>query len=197
MSLLSYNTLLTFSITSLRTSTRTPISTVPGWWAMLCSAHSFSSQSAPAPSRRHDHFFRRNCAFARLILQDRARAHAVFDDHVHAFAPEQQVHAVIFQFFFDGKINFLRLFRAEVADGAVDEFQPRRDGALANLGDLVLFLHAFHVRIGAEFQIDPIGIVDERLRLRRAHEVGKIAAHFATQREFSVGKTRPRPKIPW
>ena len=75
-----------------------------------------------------------------------------------------------------------------MADRAVYQLQPRLDRALSDVLDLVRVAEPFDVRIRAEFQIDPVGIVDQLLRQSLADQGGKIAADFIAERELSVGK---------
>ena len=154
------------------------MSTVLGTCSTPYFSHSFSSQSPP---RRHDGVRREDVhALAAVRLgHGHPLAHPVFDDEGVALVVEQDLHAVFQEVFFDGEIDALRLFRAHVADGAVHEFEPRLNGAQADLLDFVARIQPFDVFVRAEFEIDLIGIVDGLLRERFADELGQISPHFA------------------
>ena len=124
--------------------------------------------------------------FAVLVRDAHARADAVLDEKIEALRLEAHFDAASEKILLDGVIELLRLFRSEMADGAVHELEARHDGALADLLDLLRVADALHLVIGAEGEIDLIGVVDELLRVVLADEFGKIAAHFVVQRELAV-----------
>ena len=99
------------------------------------------------------------------------------------------------QVLFDGGVDFLRLFGAEVADRAVDELQAGLDRALADLLDGVLFAHALDVLVRAEFEVDRVGVVDQGLREIVADELRQVAADLGREGELAVRK-RAAPEKP-
>ena len=116
----------------------------------------------------------------------RAEADAVPDDEVGAGAAEADLYAVFEQVLFDGGVDFLRLFGAEVADRAVDELQAGLDRALADLLDGVLFAHALDVLVRAEFEVNRVGVVDQGLREVVADELRQVAADLGREGELAV-----------
>ena len=117
-----------------------------------------------------------------------AAAAPVAQDDILARAAEEHLHAVVAQVVFDAEVHLVRLFRAEVTDRAVDQTQPRADGARADLLDLLRILQPLDMLVRAEFEIDAVGVVDELLRLLLADECGQVAADIAAQRELPVRK---------
>ena len=125
------------SITSLRHSTRTPMSTVPGLWAMWCSAQSFSSQSAPrrpvamttcrARTRPGRRSFPAGARLCRPSLPAGMFSHSVSNS---ISTPG------VLQVVLDVQIKLLGFLGAQVADRAVHQLQPGLDGAFADVLDL-------------------------------------------------------------
>ena len=101
---------------------------------------------------------------------------------------ENKVYAVLSKVIFYREIEFLSLFRAEVANRTIDEFESRLDRFLADFLDLVLISESFDMLVRAKFKINLVRIVDEFLRKILADELRKFAADFMAQREFAVGK---------
>ena len=64
---------------------------------------------------------------------------------------EEHVDALGTQVVLQRKVELLRLFGAEVADGAVDELQACANGAAADDADLIGVGHALHMGVRAEF----------------------------------------------
>ena len=101
---------------------------------------------------------------------------------------EEHVDALGTQVVLQRQVELLRLFGAEVADGAVDELQACANGAAADDADLIGGGHALHMGVRAEFQVDLVRIVNEGLGKVRADEVREIAADLVVQRELAVGE---------
>ena len=99
---------------------------------------------------------------------------------------EEHVDALGTQVVLQRQVELLRLFGAEVADGAVDELQACANGAAADDADLIGVGHALHMGVRAEFQVDLVRIVNEGLGKVRADEVREIAADLVVQRELAV-----------
>lgn len=80
-----------------------------------------------------------------------------------------------------------------MANGTIHQFEPRLNGALADLLHLFADVQSFDMFVGAEFEIDLIRIVDGILRQRFADQLRKISPDLAAQRQFSV-RERARPR---
>ena len=120
------------------------------------------------------------------VVRHNAAAAAAAHDDVLARAAEEHLHAVVAQVILDAEVDLMRLLGAEVADRAVDQAQARADGARADALDLLRVLKALDVLIGAELEINAVGIVDDLLRLPLADKRGQVAADIAAQRELAV-----------
>lgn len=119
------------------------------------------------------------------VVRHNAAAAAAAHDDVLARAAEEHPHAgragVL-----DAEVDLMRLLGAEVADRAVDQAQARADGARADALDLPPCSQGPDVLIGAELEINAVGIVDDLLRLPLADKRGQVAADIAAQRELAV-----------
>ena len=114
-------------------------------------------------------------------LHDDALAQRAIEHEIDAAVAEEHVDALGTQVVLQRKVELLRLFGAEVADGAVDELQACANGAAADDADLIGVGHALHMGVRAEFQIDLVRIVNEGLGKVRADEVREIAADLVVQ----------------
>ena len=139
-----------------------------------------------AAAGRDDRVRGENLVFVFAFLQARAEAGAVPDDEVGAGAAEAKLHAVFGEVIFDRRIDLLCLFGAEVADRAIDELQAGLDRALADLLCGLLFAHALHVRVRAEFEVDRVGVIDQLLREIVADELRQVAADLGGEGELAV-----------
>ena len=81
----------------------------------------------------------------------------------------------------DGVVDLLRLFGAEMANRTVNELQTGLNGTLADLLDRFFLADSLHVRVRAEFEVDGIGVVDERLCRVFTDELRQVAADLRTQ----------------
>ena len=120
-----------------------------------------------------------------VVRYDTAAA-AIAHNDVLARAAEEHLYAVVAQIVFDAEVDLMRLLRAEVADRTVDQAQTRADGTRADALDLLRILESLDVLVGAELEVNAVGIVDDLLRLTLADERGQIAADIAAQRELAV-----------
>ena len=134
-------------------------------------------------------------AHAVFAAQPHAGAHRAVQQDVLALGLKAHLDAGGEQMVLDVEVELLRLLGAEVADGAVDELQPRLDGALADVLDLGALVDALDLGVGAKFQVDAVGVVDEGLGQLLANEVGQLAADLAGQRQLAV-RERPRAGKP-
>ena len=103
------------------------MSTVPGSWAMPCSAQSFSSQSAPAPSRSDHGGVSRNLHGLRRVgslVQQNAPAIFSLQQQVSAVPSKQDLHAVGLQILLDCQIDFLRFSVPKWRIGQSTSFNP-------------------------------------------------------------------------
>ena len=114
-------------------------------------------------------------------VDDNALANSIRDDEVLAAAAEDHLDPVVLQKMLELLVQLLRLLRAEVADRAVDKLQARRDGASADILDLVGLADTLDVRVGAELKVHGVRVVDERLRSVRADQLRKIAADLVAE----------------
>ena len=146
----------------------------------------------PAAAGGDDDPARRDLAPVRIgpagAARNDAAAGIALQQDVVAFGLEPHLHARVLQVALDIEVKLLGAFGAQVADRTVDKLQARLDAALADLLDLGAFVHAFHMRVGAEFQVNFIGIVDEVLGKLFADELGQLAADLPREREFAVRK---------
>ena len=88
---------------------------------------------------------------------------------------------MVAQVILNAEVDLVRLLGAEVADRAVDQTQTRADGARADALDLLRILKALDMLVGAELEVNTVGVVDDLLRLPLADERGQIAADVAAQ----------------
>ena len=63
-----------------------------------------------------------------------------------------------------------------MADRTVDQLKTRLDGAFADILDRLGVAHALDVRVRAEFEVDPVDVVNIILLLCLAHKIRKITA---------------------
>ena len=139
-----------------------------------------------AASGADDHLVRVHRQQAVAVLQQHALAAFLFQNDVLALGIEAHLHAVVRQIVLDGQIQLLRLLGAQMADGAVHQLQTRMDGVFADLLDVLTGVNALHMGVGAELQIDLIGVVDELLRKLLSDEGGQVAAHLIGQAQLAV-----------
>ena len=83
----------------------------------------------------------------------------------------------------DIEVELLGFLGAKVADGAVNQLQTGLNGALADVLDVGALVYALDLRVGTEFQIDLIGVVDQLLREILAYQVGQLDADLIGQRK--------------
>ena len=139
----------------------------------------------------HNHSFRLYDEFllCNVVDEMRAFAHSVVYDKVARRRVEKNVHAVVDKEFFDAGIHLVRLFRSEMANGTIDEFQSCCDCATTDFFDLNVFaVCALDFLIRAEIEINPVGVVDKFQHGVVTDKLGKVAADFRRQRKFPVGK---------
>ena len=141
-----------------------------------------------APAGGHDGAAGLNDPFGLPVGDHRAAAHGFLKHQVETLVVENQLDAVLLQILLDAKVDLLGFFRAHVADRAVHQLQSRADGAQADVLYPVGIADALHVGVGAELQIDAVGVVDGLLRQLLAHQGGQVAADLIAQGELAVGE---------
>ena len=125
------------SITSLRHSTRTPMSTVPGLWVMPCSAHRLFQPVGAAAAGGDDHLFGKQVMPAPPASRMRTPVQGGASSRIFsALGVEQHLDAVLRQVILDVQVELLGLLGAQMADGAVHQLQTGLDGPLADILDL-------------------------------------------------------------
>ncbi|MPM86470.1 hypothetical protein SDC9_133559 [bioreactor metagenome] len=117
-----------------------------------------------------------------------AFAYIIFQNNVGALVAEQNLHTLLQQILFDGKVQALRLLRPQVADGAVHQLQARLNGVLADLLALGVVAKTLDMLVGAEVQIDLVSVVDGLLSQILSDQGRQIAAHLIGKRQLSIGK---------
>lgn len=100
-----------------------------------------------AASGADDHLVRVHRQQAVAVLQQHALAAFLFQNDVFALGIEAHLHAVVRQIVLDGQIQLLRLLGAQMADGAVHQFQTRMDGVFADLLDVLTGVDALHMGV--------------------------------------------------
>ena len=111
------------------------MSTVPGLWAMLCSAQIFPAVRTAA-ARGNNDLLGVDVADAVLLAQADALADGILEDDVLALGTEQHLNTGVGQIVLDVQVELLGLLGAQMADGAVNELQTRLNGALADVLDV-------------------------------------------------------------
>ena len=146
---------------------------------VVAGAHFFQFVGAAAAGG-DDHRFRFDFPGVAAVglVDDHPFAAGVFQNDIGVLIAEEDLHAVIQKVLFNVVIEFLSLFRTEVADGAVHQLQTGLNGAFADILDFLTLVETFDVFIGAEFKVDPVGVVDELLGVVFADEAGQVAADF-------------------
>ena len=76
-----------------------------------------------------------------------------------------------------------------MANGTVDQAKTGTDGPFANIFNGIGIADAFNVRIGTEFQIDFITILNGALCQILTDEFGQITADFTASGELAVRKS--------
>ena len=120
------------------------------------------------------------------VVDGHAQALVSVQNQIVTLITEAELHARIPQVIFDVPVEAMCLFGSEMADRAVDQVKSCPDGALADLLDLIGNLRAFDMGIGAEVEVDFVGIVDDLLHPVNAEQLGQITADIAGQRQLPV-----------
>ena len=139
-----------------------------------------------APARRDDGVFGTHFFNLFAVVDDNAATLVSFEKYVFALISEKYVNSVFDKVLFDSVVYLLRLFRAEVTDRTVNEFESRFDRALSYLLDLLILTYTLNVRVGAEFEINFIRILDHALRIVLTDEFGKRTADLVAERKLAV-----------
>ena len=134
----------------------------------------------------NDDLLGQHIAGAVLLTQAHTLADRTLQNDVLALGVEEHLHTGSGQMVLDVEVELLGFLGAEVADGAVNQLQTGLNGALADVLDVGAFVYALNLRVGAEFQIDLIGVVDQLLREILAYQVGQFAADLIGQRKLTV-----------
>lgn len=126
--------------------------------------------------------------FLRLVALAQGNAEAGFAVHQQffAFPAEEQLHVVVAQIVFQREIERLRLFRAEVADRAIDQLEARLNRAAADFAHLFSVADTLNVAVRAEFQVNAVGIIDQILRVLLADERREVAANLMREGELAI-----------
>ena len=142
-------------------------------------AHLFKPVRA-ASARCDNGFVRKDFLFvaALAVFDIHAFALVAFQNDVGALSCENEVNTVISQIVFDCKVQIVRFFRAEVTNGAIDQFQSCLNCFFADFFDFFLVSETFDMLVRTEFEIYFVGVIDEFLRLILADELRKFAADF-------------------
>ena len=142
----------------------------------------------PPAARGNHRMAGQNLLLPAVLAHLHPPAHVPLQNKIGTLAAEEQLHAVLQQVLFNGVVEVLGLLRAQVADGAVHQLQPRPDGPPADGLDLLRVAQALHVAVRAELQVDAVGVVDGLLGLVRTNEAGQIAPHLAAEGQLAVGE---------
>ena len=121
-----------------------------------------------------------------VLPDDDAGAGVAVQQNVLALGGEHHLHTVVGQIMLDVQIQLLGFLGTQVADGAVDQLQTRLDGTLADGLDFGPLIDALHMGVGAKFQVDFIGVVDQALGKFFADQLGQFAADLMGEGQFSV-----------
>ena len=126
--------------------------------------------------------------FLRLVALAQGNAEAGFAVHQQffAFPAEEQLHVVVAQIVFQREIERLRLFRAEVADRAIDQLEARLNRAAADFAHLFGVANTLNVAVRAEFQVNAVGIINQILRVLLADERREVAANLMREGELAI-----------
>ena len=134
--------------------------------------------SSPPAGRHHDMLRLVEGLLFLCVLRNHTLADAVLDHQIFAAMPEQHIHALLLQIFFNRQIKLLRLLRSQMPDWAVHQLKSRLNGALSDILHLVGIRHALHMGVSPELQINLIRVVDELLREFLPHQSREVAAHL-------------------
>ena len=119
---------------------------------------------------------------------DGAQALLALHQHLEALVLKQDPHARVQQLALHARVDLLRLFSPQVADGAVDQLEAGLDGAAADVRDALGMPDALHVRVRAQPQVDVVHAQDAVRHDVRPHELRKVAAHLGRERELPVAE---------
>ena len=111
-------------------------------------------------------------------LAEDAGAAAARHAQVDTVPAEQHLDPLGLQIPLDGQIDLLGLFGAQMTDGTVDQLEAGLNGPLADLLDLLFVADALDPPVGAELQIDAVGIGNELIGRVVADQLGQVAAHL-------------------
>ena len=134
----------------------------------------------------NDDLLGQHIAGAVLLTQAHAFADRILQNDVLALGVEEHLHTGGSQMVLDIEVELLGFLGAKVADGAVNQLQTGLNGALADVLDIGALVYALDLRVGTEFQIDLIGVVNQLLREILADQVGQLAADLIGQRKLTV-----------
>ena len=131
-----------------------------------------------ATSGGHDDALGVDALFSVWVCSNDATTNIVLDNHVAALGAKTHLDADIAKMVFDCEIELLGFFGAQVADRAIDHFEPCWDGAAANVADLRVGPRALDVLVCAKGEVNLVHLVDGLLRLLGSDQLGKVAANF-------------------
>ena len=120
------------------------------------------------------------------VREVHAAADVALHDEVATLGVEVHLDAVVHEVVLYAEVDVVRLLSAHVADGAVHELESGLDGAGADAADLLLVADALDVLVGAELEVDLVGVVDGLLGQALANERGQVAADLTGQGELAV-----------
>ena len=141
-----------------------------------------------ATSGGHDDALGVDVLFSVRACGNDASANIVLDNHVAALGAKAHLDAGSAKMVFNRKIELLGFLGAQVTNGAVNHFEPRLDGATANVADLCVVSRALDVLVGTKGEIDLVHLVDGFLGLPGANQLGEVATDLVGQGELSVRK---------
>ena len=111
-------------------------------------------------------------------------------NNVGTFVPEKNLHPVILEPMFKGKIELLRLFCSQMANRTVNKLKTRLNSPFADFLNLFGIFNAFDVLVGTKLKINFIGIINGFLCKIFSDERGQISPNLITQRKL------PAPENP-
>ena len=112
------------------------------------------------------------------VFDANALASVAVKNDVVTLSAENEINTVFSEIVFDCKVQIVRFLRAEMANGAIHEFETCLNCFAADVLDLFFIAQAFDMLVRAKFEIYFVGVIDKRLCKLRSDELRKFSAHF-------------------